>query len=621
MIRNLKGYYVGKTAWIVGRGASLLHISRDDIGVGPVIVLNEAVINVSSLGLRNDIFSIWRNGDVLPDLPKYGAAMILCDNPVLSDPPSSTRFPDYRPRFTFECRRDLNCNPALTFSMKAALEIAVQIFGCTAVVFISFDSCTTGDTRTVLRDGFIQSEHKPGAYNEQCEIIKERIRELNIPVNWLTPRRGDPVRLNIGCGKVVEPGYMNIDLHHPAADRHMDARSLQYEAQSVDEIYSSHLLEHFGKRDIPVVLDEWFRVLKAGGTLKMDLPNLEWCMKNWLAKNEKDRFGIALDMIYGLQTHDGEFHKTGFTKERLQELLTAVGFEDIAIADGESHAQMCFLVTARKGRRQVEMKNDRITVITCTGDRPLVFALCKRWMEKQKRRADQWIVVDDGKVPLTPSQGMEYIRREPKADDPKHTMLLNLREAIPRITGDKVIIIEDDEYYAPGYVEEMSRRLDKYEIVGICRSKYYHFASGHYSRYTNMDHASLAQTCFRASFLSDLMALMKGDVFIDMRIWRLVGKTDALRWGEPDCKAPDREVGGGRGLLFDDDGRNLYVAMKAMPGRVGSSSGHQLHRDYVPDTPARDMLKKWTADAYLYYKAILDGKLSNENCNLDSVER
>ncbi len=623
MIKSLQGKYAGQTAWIVGRGASLLHISREDIGAGPVIVLNEAIINVAPLGLPNVIFNIWRNGDVLPDLPKYGVNLILCDNPVGTDPPSSTQFTDYALRYTFECRRDLNCNPAMTFSMKAALEIAVQILGCTTVAFISFDSCATGDLRTVMKDGFVKSEHKAGAYNEQCEIVKDRIRELKIPVTWITPAEETkgPVRLNIGCGEVIEPGYVNIDLHHPATDEHMDAGNMEYIDGSVDEIYSSHLLEHFGKREVPAVLSEWFRILKVGGTLTMDLPNLEWCMKNWLGKNEKDRFGIALDMIYGLQTHEGEFHKTGFTRERLREFLTAAGFENIEIADRESHAQMCFFVTASKGKDQTETKNDRITVLTMTGDRPLAFALCKLWMERQIRKPDQWIVVDDGKSPLMPTGTMEYIRREPKPDDPKHTMLLNLKEALPRIAGDKVIIMEDDEYYAPGYIAEIAHRLERYEVVGLCRSKYYQLFSGGYNRFTNMDHASFAQTSFRASFIPDLLSVMEGDPFIDMRIWRKVGKVTTLRWGEPDCAAPDREVGDGRGFLFDDDGRNLYVTMKGMPGRPGSTFGHLPDaKHYISDTTGRDMLKKWIPEAFRYYQAVLEGRLTDENHDLSSVE-
>ena len=33
--------------------------------------------------------------------------------------------------------------------------------------------------------------------------------------------------------------------------------------------------------------------------------------------------------------------------------------------------------------------------------------------------------------------------------------------------GDKIIIIEDDDYYAPTYIEEMSTRLVHHEVVGI----------------------------------------------------------------------------------------------------------------------------------------------------------
>ena len=38
----------------------------------------------------------------------------------------------------------------------------------------------------------------------------------------------------------------------------------------------------------------------------------------------------------------------------------------------------------------------KITVITCTGDRPEAFKLCRTWMSRQTRKPDQWIVVDDG---------------------------------------------------------------------------------------------------------------------------------------------------------------------------------------------------------------------------------
>ena len=633
-ITDLRNRYYGQTAWIVGRGPSLLKVTKEHFGVGPVIALNESIQNIGSLGLPNKLFNIWRNGDppadLLTCLPQ-GTTLLLCDNPVLKDPPSSTMFTNWLPRNTFECKRDLGCSPPATFSMKAALEIAVRVMGCTKVNFVSFDSCTTGDARTVLKSSFIRSEYRPGDYDEQCQIIAKRVKEMGIETTWVTPgekdivpwtgiaKCGEIVRINVGCGEVIEPGYTNIDLHHDLADVKMDTRALQYPDDSVDEIYSSHLLEHFGKREIPVVLREWYRVLKVGGTLKLNLPNLEWCLKNWLAKPEKERFGLALDMLFGHQAHEGEYHKTGFTRARLTALLTEAGFADITIEDRQSHEQMCFSVTA--GKRKM---NNGITVITLTGDRPLAFALCRRWLANQTQKPDQWIVVDDGRVPLSPTADMEYVRRDPRPDDPTHTMLLNLQAALPLVRGSKVLIMEDDEYYSPRFIAEMSRRLDEHEVVGIARSKYYHLPTGGFLRHTNMDHASLAQTGFRSSFLPEVIALAQGDMYLDIRIWKKVGNTDQLRWGENKDVAKERSVSGGRGLLFDDgDGGGegcLYVGIKGLPGRPGIGVGHRHYKEYLPDTPTRDTLRRWIPGDDKYYRAILEGKLSNGNCLLDDID-
>ena len=154
-------------------------------------------------------------------------------------------------------------------------------------------------------------------------------------------------------------------------------------------------------------------------------------------------------------------------------------------------------------------------------------------MANQTRKPDQWIIVDDGKVPGTYDlnwfnanmPGSVCIRREPRPDDPPHTLCANMATAIPLVRGDKIIIIEDDEYYAPTYVEEMARRLDSYEVVGIGDSKYYHLPTGRWKTFGNRGHASLAQTAFRASLLPKLSEfLATGNVidWLDMKIWSWV---------------------------------------------------------------------------------------------------
>jgi len=249
---------------------------------------------------------------------------------------------------------------------------------------------------------------------------------------------------------------------------------------------------------------------------------------------------------------------------------------------------------------QVSFEASKTTVITPTGDRPLAFALCQKWMAAQTVKPDQWLIIDDGKIPMGikyrsyfPSFA-KYIRRKPKADDPKHTLVVNLKKALPSIAGNKIIIWEDDEYYAPDYIERMARELSNHEVVGIKRAKYYHLPTGGYLQIGNGSHASLAQTGFCNSFIPELETLWDGDMSLDMRIWK---KAD------------------GRGYLYDDTVSSLYLGIKGLPGRPGIGQGHNpnLYRGYSMDTLDRAKLKTWIPKDYQIYMDILNGKLTSEN--------
>jgi len=97
----------------------------------------------------------------------------------------------------------------------------------------------------------------------------------------------------------------------------------------------------------------------------------------------------------------------------------------------------------------------------------------------------------------------------------------NLLAAIPYIKHDKIIIIEDDEYYASRYIETMANRLSKHEVVGIGKSRYYHLPSGGYFTIGNMGHASLAQTGFKKSFIPVFRQLLiPGKLYIDFMLWK-----------------------------------------------------------------------------------------------------
>lgn len=224
-----------------------------------------------------------------------------------------------------------------------------------------------------------------------------------------------------------------------------------------------------------------------------------------------------------------------------------------------------------------------ITAITPTGDRPLAFSLCRRWIENQTIRPDQWIVVDDGKEPIKETGGFDYIRREPKGE--KNTLALNLMKATPHVKGDVILIIEDDEYYAPRYIEVMTKHLNKHEVVGIGRSRYYHLPSGGYMIIGNMRHASLAETGFRRSFLPEFKKILTpGKLYIDFAIWQRARR---------------------RGFVLRDDKAPLYVGIKGLPGRQGIGRGHErgIYKMFDKD---RRVLRRWIPKDFQTYLDILE---------------
>lgn len=172
------------------------------------------------------------------------------------------------------------------------------------------------------------------------------------------------VKLHLGCGRNIKEGYINVDQYLSAPSIiNMDIFNLSIENDTVDEIFTEHMLEHLSKYEVTLALKEWARVLKPDGKLVMNLPNLEWCLQQWLAKPEGERWGWQLDTIFGLQAHPGEFHKTGFTEARLHQLLENVGFREIRIKDYWSHGQSCFWIEASKSRK-LHSKTDIPSVYT-----------------------------------------------------------------------------------------------------------------------------------------------------------------------------------------------------------------------------------------------------------------
>jgi SAM-dependent methyltransferase len=88
-----------------------------------------------------------------------------------------------------------------------------------------------------------------------------------------------PVRkLQLGCGFNKLPGWLNSDLFPPAADVwHLDVTSVfPLPSDTFDFIYSEHMIEHIPYTAGQVMLEECYRVLKPGGTIRVSTPDLNF---------------------------------------------------------------------------------------------------------------------------------------------------------------------------------------------------------------------------------------------------------------------------------------------------------------------------------------------------------
>jgi len=140
------------------------------------------------------------------------------------------------------------------------------------------------------------------------------------------------MKLNLGGGEIPKEGFVNIDFDKRYADvKHDLTKPLPYANDSVDKIYASHIIEHFSRAEWDNIKRDWLRVLKSGGICEIRCPDLLECCKNFVENKDGKRWDWHLLTIYGGQEDygPGQFHKNGFTLEKLVKDLQSAGFETV----------------------------------------------------------------------------------------------------------------------------------------------------------------------------------------------------------------------------------------------------------------------------------------------------
>ena len=188
--------------------------------------------------------------------------------------------------------------------------------------------------------------------------------------------------LNIGCGASPTVGWINIDnspsviiggsnilyflakffLRSGSSQlryiefcksnmvEYSSAHRLKFDDGSIDNIYTSHMVEHLTSRKIDLFLKEVKRVLKPGGVIRIAVPDLNLLVDRYISDHNADLF---IDSLYmSTRSMDGfldrlkylilgpRHHQWMYDQNSMINLLSSYGFVNVqSYSKGDSSIQ------------------------------------------------------------------------------------------------------------------------------------------------------------------------------------------------------------------------------------------------------------------------------------------
>jgi len=151
------------------------------------------------------------------------------------------------------------------------------------------------------------------------------------------------VKLHVGCGMSKLFDYTNIDLREtPCTDVVADCRNLPYLQDSVDEIISFHLIEHFDEPHIIDLLKYWYSLLKKGGKLIAETPNTIGMARRFVKVYEEEKL-TKPGYLYGCHNKEGregipnDNHLWGYSPESIKKYFEDIGLKNVIVTEGTDY--------------------------------------------------------------------------------------------------------------------------------------------------------------------------------------------------------------------------------------------------------------------------------------------
>jgi SAM-dependent methyltransferase len=166
-------------------------------------------------------------------------------------------------------------------------------------------------------------------------------------------------KVQLGAGRNNSPHYLNLDCYD--ADyidvRHDIREPLPFDTDSLDEVYSHHVIEHVNYPDALKLFKEVFRCLKPGGKFVSRLPDARNAARQFAILppgEKKDMMTLCLygGMAYGWQPTPEHQHLFGWTNDALRRDLENCGFcvEQCDEVEPDSHLPVIDFVALKPNR-------------------------------------------------------------------------------------------------------------------------------------------------------------------------------------------------------------------------------------------------------------------------------
>ena len=194
----------------------------------------------------------------------------------------------------------------------------------------------------VRREILFEMAHGSGQASAAAAAVPRTAARIVSSEKVASAKAQGTLRLNLGCGHIALPDHVNVDMRDlPGVDVIAEVDDLPFEPNSVDEIFSAHLLEHFPQEAMRQrLLPYWFGLLRPGGLFRAVTPDAAAMLAG--AGGGTYGFEDFREVVFGAQDYVGDYHFNLFTPDSLGRLLEGAGFRDIQIPVAGRRNGKCF---------------------------------------------------------------------------------------------------------------------------------------------------------------------------------------------------------------------------------------------------------------------------------------